>query len=489
MSNDSLQTSDIQGIIVSGYGHLYFSCYLFLQIEDAVKAREWLAVLAEKTTTANWNGDSDAAATKPEFAVNIAFTAPGLAAVALPEESLNTFPQEFREGIAERSRSRRLGDNGASSPTNWDIGGVTSNGLPQERVHGLLILQASSKEVLSQHRAEHEKQLERYRIAVIRLEEGHRLPDHTEHFGFRDSISQPEIEGSPKKPADGQLPIKAGEFMLGYRNSYGHLPPTPTVPTSCDVNKHLQPIPYGTGNGSGVDLRDLGSNGSYLVFRKLHQDVALFRRFFLERFPDSDERALMVAKAVGRWPSGAPLALAPDHDDPTLTQLPKSNDFGYTETDPRGYGCPIGSHVRRANPRDSLAGTAEESLTNVNRHRILRRGASYGEPLSEGQTEDDGQPRGLLFLCINADIKRQFELLQQTWINNPKFHALYGDRDPMVGDNMESGEKDRGPCNMTIQRQPVRIRVKQLPRFVTVKGGGYFFLPSIAALRFLASLH
>jgi len=133
---------------------------------------------------ANWNDDSDTGATKPECAVNIAFTAPGLAAAALPEESLNTFPQEFREGIAEQSRSRRLGDNGASTPTNWDIGGVTSNGLPKERVHGLLILQASSKEVLSQHRAEHEKQLERYRIAVIRLEEGHRLPRPYRTFWF-----------------------------------------------------------------------------------------------------------------------------------------------------------------------------------------------------------------------------------------------------------------------------------------------------------------
>ena len=204
MTSISLQTSDMQGIIVSGYGHLYFSCYLFLETNDPEKARQWLAILAETTTTANWSGDSDGVTDKPECALNIAFTALGLSAIGLRDESLNTFPQEFREGMTEESRSRRLGDNGSSAPTNWDIGGVALNGVPRDRVHVLLILQAPSKEVLSLQRLEQEERMRLYGIAVIRAEEGRRLPDQTEHFGFQDSISQPEIEGGPKKLSDGQ---------------------------------------------------------------------------------------------------------------------------------------------------------------------------------------------------------------------------------------------------------------------------------------------
>jgi Dyp-type peroxidase family len=479
------QTRDIQGIIISGNGHLFFSCHLFLTIKRAKDARLWLAAIANNINSADRRECPAETGGKPPCAINIAFTVAGLQALELPGDSIQTFPQEFQEGMTEPSRSRRLGDNGSSTPSNWEIGGITAEGVLKEAIHILLILQTATDTELGELRAKYEAQAGLHGVDLVKAEAGRRFPDQKEHFGFRDGISQPAIEGSPKDSPDEGLPIKTGEFILGYPNSYGNLPPSPTVPGALDVHQHLAPAAH-PGAGNGQELRDLGRNGTYLVFRKLHQDVAGFRRFFQERFANPDEAKLMMAKAVGRWPSGAPLALAPNADDPAVSDYPKNNSFSYA-SDPHGYGCPMGAHIRRSNPRDSLGATAEESLTNVNRHRIIRRGVSYGEPLPAGKMEDDGQPRGLLFFCINADIKRQFEFLQQTWINNPKFDGLYNDPDPLVGDNLEPGDNAR-VCNLTVPRLPIRTRVKELPRFVTVKGGCYFFLPSLPALRFLASL-
>jgi Dyp-type peroxidase family len=466
----TLETADIQGIIISGYLDLIYSCYLFLECGNPPQAKQWLAAIADKIATAKQPAG--------ESAINIAFTSSGLKTLGLPNKSICTFPQEFKEGITNPSRSRRLGDNGSSDPVKWDIGGVTEDRALKDPIHVLLILQAPKEDALAALRTQYETEAAGYGVRRIHCEEGYRLlRDHKEHFGFRDGISQPNIEGSPKRAADAGIPVKTGEFILGYPNSYGNLPPTPTVAAPSDVKTH-QPLPQVDGNSN---LLDLGRNGSFLVFRKLHQDVAGFRKFFHDLFPNPDEQNLTMAKAVGRWPSGTPLVLSPGGDSQTLT-----NDFGY-RSDPHGYACPIGAHIRRSNPRDSLEETDNLSVEEVNRHRIVRRGVSYGDPLPDGAMEDDHKQRGLLFICINADIERQFEFLQQTWINNPKFGGLYNDPDPLVGDNIEAGDKDR-TCNMTIPRQPVRTRVKQLPRFVTVKGGCYFFLPGIAALRFLASL-
>jgi Dyp-type peroxidase family len=481
--NFASQTDDIQGIILSGYGHLFYSCNLFLTIQRAKDARQWLSAIAGDITTADRRGSSPGISGKPRCAVNLAFTVSGLSALELPPAAIQTFPQEFQEGMTEPSRSRRLGDNGTSAPANWEIGGIATDDRLEDATRILLILQAATEAELAELRSQYLSQAAQHGVNLVKAESGHRLPDQKEHFGFRDGIAEPNIEGSPKDPSDEELSIKAGEFILGYPNSYGNLPPTPMVSSALDIHKVLAPVTHPTADQVG--LLDLGRNGSYLVFRKLHQDVAAFRRFFLRQFTDPDEAKLMMAKAVGRWPSGAPLALAPDRDDPKVSELPKSNSFGYS-SDPHGYGCPLGAHIRRSNPRDSLGDNAAESRTNVNRHRIIRRGVSYGIPLPAGQMEDDGQPRGLLFICINADIKRQFEFLQQTWINNPKFGGLYNDPDPLVGDNLEHGDKPR-VCNLTVPRAPIRTRIKELPRFVSVKGGYYFFLPSLAAIRFLAS--
>jgi Dyp-type peroxidase family len=236
-------------------------------------------------------------------------------------------------------------------------------------------------------------------------------------------------------------------------------------------------------------------NGSYLVFRQLSQDVPAFWRYIDEqtRHPDgsadTNARLALASRMVGRWPGGAPLVTSPDRDDPARSE---DNDFLYHGSDDaRGLKCPIGSHIRRANPRDALEpepGSAR-SIEVGKRHRILRRGRVYGDPVAPsmdieaivaaGQAPGD---RGLHFICFNTHIGRQFEFVQHTWVNNPKFDGLYEDDDPVTG------ARTPPAGTFTIQAEPVCTRVTRMPRFVHVRGGGYFFMPGLRALRFLASI-
>jgi Dyp-type peroxidase family len=278
------------------------------------------------------------------------------------------------------------------------------------------------------------------------------------------------MDGLRRAEAGGEV-IRAGEFVLGYINEYGLLTERPLVPPERDPDRILPPDAAGSGSA------DLGRNGSYLVLRQLRQDVAGFRDFVdrAARGPDgtstAQARELLAAKLVGRWRSGAPLTLSPDHDDATLAQ---DNDFGYHHLDPDGLRCPVGAHIRRANPRDSLEpqpGT-EQSRELNRRHRLIRRGRNYAE---------DGE-QGLHFLCLNASLTRQYEFVQHSWINDPSFHGLVGSVDPLVGPRGADGTA------FTEAAQPARRRYLGLPRFVQVRGGGYFFLPGIRALRYLSSV-
>jgi Dyp-type peroxidase family len=290
----------------------------------------------------------------------------------------------------------------------------------------------------------------------------------TENFGFHDGISQPQLEGLGARRAPGE--VKAGEFVLGYPNEYGLLTERPLLPPSADPTALL---PREAGGHC-----DLGRNGSYLVLRTLRQDVDAFHAFTdtatrdANGRPDPAQAALLAAKIVGRWPSGAPLVQAPGQDDPSLAD---SNDFGYHEFDARGLACPLGSHVRRTNPRDSLEpGPGTEASMAINRrHRLLRRGRAYGSPTS-------GEECGVHFICLNANLARQYEFVQHTWVNNPVFNGLEDETDPLVG------RRSSKRSYFTTPARPVRRRYTELPQFVHVRGGAYFFLPGIRALRFLA---
>src|SRR5205814_4979968 len=184
---------------------------------------------------------------------------------------------------------------------------------------------------------------------------------------------------------------KAGEFILGYRDESGAHPPMPQP----DV---------------------LGRDGSYLAFRKVHQNVAAFRCYLAAHATSAAEEEWVAAKMVGRWRSGAPLALCPVHDDPEVGADPRQNNaFLFKQDDSIGYKTPCGSHIRRMNPRDAdVAGV-------VRIHRMIRRGTSYGPPLPIGVLEDDGVDRGLMFAFVGAHLGRQFEFVQSEWMNSASF--------------------------------------------------------------------
>ena len=450
----ALDLHDIQGLVARGYGNLAAARFLLLSIGDAAAARRWLGSLALA------RGDE-----RPEeTAVNLALTSSGLERLGLDGATLAMFSNEFVAGMTTSHRRRILGDTGSDAPEAWIWGGP--EGPP---IHALLLLYARDAARLDA--------LEREQ-APAGFDVAHRLDtsdlDGFEPFGFRDGVSQPIVDGL-SKTGPPEVTVKSGEFVLGYENEYGLYTDRPLVD---DPGGALPRDPQGSGQG------DLGRNGSYLVVRQLRQDVPAFWRF-VDEAADGDPaaRLRLAAKMVGRWPSGAPLVLAPDADVPALAE---ANDFAYHEHDRRGTRCPVGAHIRRTNPRDSLdpaPGTSRSWEIN-RRHRLLRRGREYGPPLSmeEALAGGDSAERGLHFMCLNANIQRQFEFVQHTWLNNPKFAGLYDDSDPITAPSVPQGG------TFTIPTEGVRERVTAVPRFVSVKGGGYFFLPGLAALRYLAGI-
>jgi Dyp-type peroxidase family len=413
-------------------------------------------------------------------ALHLAFTSAGLTKLGLDAEGLATFSAEFVSGMTTPHRRRLLGDAAESAPENWLWGGPAT-----APVDLLLMLFARDRATLASACTSVSGTLPGAGLReILRLETSDL--DDREHFGFRDGIAQPIIPEF-RKSGPAANTVRAGEFVLGYENEYGLMPETPSVPRTGDAAAKLPAAM------DDKDRSDLGRNGSYLVMRQLSQDVRGFWRYVdgatkaSDGTPDPGGRTRLAAKMVGRWPDGAPLALSPDHHDPALGN---ANEFGYHELDADGLRCPYGAHIRRTNPRDSLdpkPGT-DESLAANKRHRLLRRGREYGPPLSEEQIWRDPAPgeaevdRGLYFICLNADIGRQFEFVSHTWMNNPNFAGLYDDPDPLTGPSRNSG------CSFTVQATPFRHRYAGLPRFVTVRGGGYFFLPGLRAIRYLAGL-
>jgi Dyp-type peroxidase family len=452
-----LDLADIQGLFARGYkGHRYarFTIFAARELAASKALLKWL--LPQVTSAARFSGDT---------ALHVAWTPSGLRRLGLPDSVMAGFSDEFIEGMTETNRSRFLGDVGESDPRHWAWGGPEA-----PPVDGLILIYATTPDILAQRQSILLQRLAELGIRDVTELDVHELAGQ-EPFGFHDGISQPVVAGL-SKAAGAQRSVPAGEFVLGYPNARGQLTDRPLLPASDDPGRLLLPDPAGSG------AVDLGRNGTYLVLRQLEQDVDGFWRFVDQaaRRPDGTEdpggRVALAAKMVGRWPSGAPLIDAPDKDEPALGD---DNGFGY-QADPLGLVCPIGSHIRRANPRDSLAPNPATSLNTSDLHRLLRRARSY-------QQAGNGHPEtGLYFICLAANLSRQFEFVQHTWLNNPAFGGLHDGTDPLSGTRQPTG------ATFTIPQHPVRRRYHGLPQFVRTRGGAYFFLAGISALRYLAEL-
>ena len=469
---------DLQGNVLCGYGNAFaYARYLFVSVLDAAAGRRWLWELAGQVTNAvSWPKH------KPSETLNVALTARGLREIGVPVQIMAKFPREFCEGMA--ARATLLGDTGASDPTRWE------RDLQEPQL--LVTVMAQDAEVRDRRAAELQQRVESTggRLTVQYKQDANLLPHPTrgfarEHFRFADGFSQPAIRGDQGPDTRKGMgtpgrwglwhPVAPGEFVLGYPGEDGLLPQTAPTP--------------------------LARSSSFMVWRKLEQDVDRFETYVAEaanrdfsgelalpaeRSLTGDEldqrRDLLAAKMVGRWRNGTSLAVSPQ---PPAGESKRQEDrrkhinrFRYGN-DPQGLRCPVGAHVRRANPRDSLGWQGR--LTK--RHRIIRRGMPY-EDGSGAERE-----RGLIFVCYQADIARQFELIQSRWMKDGDPFWLGSERDPLImgGGQPRADSPDTGG-HMTIQGTPPGF-LAPLSSFVTTRGGDYFFVPGLAALRALASAY
>ena len=448
---------DIQGGILKEYDTT--ACrYIFFRIDDAAKGRAWLQELTDDVTSHARYAKGDV----ENGTLNLAFSVWGLKALDLSEEIVATFPHAFCEGM--QARAAKLGDVGPSAPDKWE------GKLGSQEIHVLVAVSHNSvAECQRQHGwltsvTEQIGGVEEVHCVAAEIVFEQRSGCPSAHFGYVDPISQPAIEGfdDEARPGDGALKpdggwrsIKPGEFLLGYENELGERTATPGPVGLCD-------------------------NGTFIVFRKAYQDVAGFRDYLkqgaMTLWGEDDEahQEKLAAKIVGRWRSGCPLALSPDHDDPEIAADPQQvNNFDYSD-DAEGLKCPLGAHLRRTNPRGSNLSTPID----INRKRLLRRGLEYGPPLPEG-TPDDGVDRGQAGVFVIADIELQFEFIQSEWVGKGDFIGLpTEEKDPLVGANGDGGQFTVPGADM-----PFLFDLKQ---FVTVRGGEYFFAPGIAALKGIA---
>jgi Dyp-type peroxidase family len=451
-----LNETDIQGFVLRGY-NLPVARYLLLRFEAAQRARKLIGrLLSQVTTGQRWDG------AKPQSTVNIAFTHRGLQHLELPDATLLSFPVEFQQGM--RHRAGILGDSGVNSPDHWDevwrkdcvhawigVNGLTTEAL-EARCAGVLSLieETAGATVLASQDA----------TALV----VNGKPTTKEHFGYTDGFGNPDYLGVERstQPGQGQLqpngtwaPLATGELLLGYADEAGELP--------------VAPIPH-----------LLASNGTFMVYRKLHQNVAIFRAYLEKQaalYGGGKEK--LAAKFIGRWRDGTPLELSPDHPDPTIVQDPNRNTNFTYGADAEGTRCPMGAHIRRVHPRDAFGFNGQL----INRRRITRRGLPYGRFVPEDEPVSDTDERGIIFMVLNASLSRQFEFVQQQWIQYGNDAHLGNDKDMLLGNHGGSGrfivQGEASPTN------PPFVCCN-LPDFVELRGGDYFFLPSITALGMIA---
>jgi Dyp-type peroxidase family len=448
-----LNATDIQGFVLRGY-NLPVARYLFLRLEDAKRGRDLIGqLLGEITTGQRWDGG------KPQVTLNIGFTYRGLEHLELPLATLITFPVEFQQGM--RQRAEVLSDTGVNAPDRWDPLWHKDHvhlwlGINGQTVQALDACQAAVQSALDETGG---ATLVGEQDAAAQVSDG--KPTTSEHFGFTDGFGNPEYLGVERssQPGQGKLlddgktwaPLATGELLLGYADEAGELPVAP-VP-------HL-----------------LAANGTFMVYRKLHQNLATFRAWFDRQsalYGGGKEK--LAAKLIGRWRDGTPIELSPDRPDAAIAQDPnQSTNFTYGG-DAAGTRCPMGAHIRRVHPRDAFGFNGRL----INRRRITRRGLPYGPFAAEDQPVADTDDRGVIFMALNASLSRQFEFVQQQWVQYGNDSHLGNDKDALMGNHGGHGrfviQGDTTPANPP-------FLCSHLPDFVELRGGDYFFVPSITAL-------
>jgi Dyp-type peroxidase family len=439
------QLHDIQDNVVAPI-LMRYGRHIFVKFGAGPYARRWLRNMFDCV-----NVRREAHGT--HFTVNIGFTWQGLKALGLSQRSLDSFPQAFRAGM--RERAHLVGDVGPHAPEHWEggLGGPDIHAMAWVGTDSAEGLEAATRIIGAEMEAAGDIEI-RFVQDTMALAHENGIGSEGEHFGFADPISQPPIEGAdaPSYPGDGALEadgtwraLKPGEFLLGYEDEAG-------------VEGVQAPDP-----------QELRLNGTYVVFRKLYQDVAALRRYManaakaLYGSEDQVRQDRVGAKMMGRWKSGCPVDLSPDRDDPAIAADPqRRNDFTYAG-DEQGLRC--------TNPR----ATPLKCATAVRRHRLIRRGVEYGPHLEAGALQDDGVDRGLVDLFIQADIERQFEFVQKEWMMGGEFLGLHAaEQDPITGAG-GAGSKMLIPG----AKKPFLF---DLPNFVRVKGGEYLFVPGLNAL-------
>jgi len=526
---DKIESSEVQSLVFGGLGFMPYGTAILMTFgSDHAANRKWLADILPQVAF------NDGRRLTRDAVVTLALGAAGLERLGLHPSALETFPAAFLQGMTGPGRERILGDFGGNAVDHWWWG--------KDANHAALLIYGSSEEavetlagtlIANAERAGHSG------IVTIPLEPVPRYAgDRKEPFGFVDGTSQPVIRGTYRGLRNGD-PIhlvEPGEFILGYPDNRGNMPPGPHMAAILDPAQMLPISDACADFGQNVAdaERDIGRNGSFLVIRQLEQDRDAFEAYcdaeaarLDDRLPEPYEFSseFIAAKMIGRWrdgssiarfpylsasaitarkgnesvkpmarpmahPDGAAAAVAPAPGLPEakvsavaasgpraatgspVNTVAADNDFLFGTEDPEGLRCPFGAHIRRANPRDSLDPGSQDQIDISNRHRIIRVGRAY-KPA-------EGQKPGLLFMCLNGDIERQFEFIQQTWLANPKFLTLDHEVDPIVVDGVA------GTNGFTIPTRDGPIALSPMQRFVTTRGGGYFFLPGKRLLQYLS---
>lgn len=448
MTMAAVDLADVQGLVLRGYT-MPVARHLGLSVREPSAARAFLAALGDNDPAVPSITNAEPWSVKPECCVNLGVTFSGLAALGVAKEHLDTFPAEFSEGAV--SRAEKVGDVGTSAPDHW------LPWLADPGPHLVLSLFAQSAAAL-ESTTKHLALAWFAGCAEVGRSDGAWLAGNAAHFGYRDGLSQPTVEGVPPAGLPDHLPrAPVGEFLLGHPSQHAQFSyPVPVPP-------------------------ELGANGSFAAFRVLEQDVHGFATFLAEQADRTGlSEELVAAKVCGRWRNGVPLVLSPDTDtpDPPIP-LEALNDFDYVGEydDARGYRCPVGSHVRRMYPRGQRVVGGGGHL-----HRIVRRGIPYGPPY-DPERPDDGEARGLLGLFIGVSLRDQFEFLMSEWANGGRFTAGLGNtKDPLLGATAD------GAGSFSIPRPEGPVILEGFSRFIRTRGGAYCFMPSISGIRYLANL-